>query len=45
MANRKEKEKKMSKTNQVMAVRAFGISTMLAVTFGWVAIIKMAFIG
>jgi hypothetical protein len=44
-ANRKLKEKKMSKHNQVMAVRAFGLSTMAAVTFGWIAIIKMAFIG
>lgn len=35
----------MSKTNQVMAVRVFGISTMVAVTFGWIAIIKIAFIG
>jgi hypothetical protein len=45
IANRKEREKKMSKKNKVMAVKVFGISTMVAVTFGWVAIIKMAFIG
>jgi hypothetical protein len=35
----------MSKHNQVMAVRAFGISTMAAVALGWIVIIKMIFIG
>lgn len=35
----------MSKKSKVMALRVFGISTIVAVTAGWVAIIKMAFIG
>lgn len=34
----------MSKKKQVMAVRIFGISTIVAVAAGWIAIIKMAFI-
>lgn len=41
----KKKGKKMSKKSKVMAVRVFGISTMVGVNAGWIAIIKMAFIG
>lgn len=35
----------MSKKSKVMAVRVFGLSTMVAVNAGWIAIIKIAFIG
>jgi len=35
----------MSNKNKVMAVRVFGIATMVAINAGWAAIIKMAFIG